>query len=186
MLFVSFERPSTELQEEATSTGLFSVGSTFFSPLRAEDVELSVSTGVTAIRVLSSGSGCGTGVGHENLQIVFDPVQDANTGAMANADVYNGQVQNVYMTRYGSGLSGTTVTATVDSDSCQGVELEVVIGGLEYAQLNSPKAQGYSSAPTVILTGGGAPGATDFVPAQLYATASDWSQPDMISLDFLC
>ena len=176
-LFVSFE-PSS-VGDEVGSNDLFSVGNTLFSPLRAEDVTLTVFDGVTRVVVVDAGHSCETGDGSGHLNVVFDP----NTfGVEAEAYISNGAVTNVYVINGGSGLSAsTTLAASIDGTTCVGVVLEVEIGGLSPPYLDS-QGQGYTSLPTVTLEGGS--GATGFVPAEMYAEAMDTSNPNELSLNF--
>lgn len=72
------------------------------------------------------------------------------------------------------------LTATVVDASCVGVELEVVINGINGVVMGA-QGTGYSSAPTATLVGGG--GHASFTAAQLY-TSDDTSSPGSYSTNF--
>ena len=188
MLFVSFE-PSVDAAAEVSTSSLFSVGETLFSPLRSQDVTPYIG-GVTKVVVTNGGlctdsSGSSTSI-HGQLPVIFTGA----SGVTANAYINSGVVESVYLVSYSSTQIPltTAITATIGQDaqgmpgvSCNGVELEVVNGGLSYFTVNR-QGQGYTSAPEVTLSGGA--GDNRFEPAQVYAVANDVNQPNNFEVRF--
>ena len=188
MLFVSFE-PSVDAAAEVSTSSLFSVGETLFSPLRSQDVTPYIG-GVTKVVVTNGGSctdssGSSTSI-HGQLPVIFTGA----SGVTANAYINSGVVESVHLDSYSSTQIPltTAITATIGQDaqgmpgvSCNGVELEVVNGGLSYFAVNR-QGQGYTSAPEVTLSGGA--GDNRFEPAQVYAVANDVNQPNNFEVWF--
>lgn len=126
------------------------------------ELNVEMMSGMQQIDVLAEGSDCGAGSGQELIDIVFDP--DTN-GARAKAQVDDGNVVSVVILDKGSGFTAIP-TATVDSESCEGVELRVVVDGIMGVHTTRAGA-GYTSLPTITLSGG--EGNADFEAAEVYA-----------------
>ena len=103
-----------------------------------------------------------------------------SSGVVESANIDSGHSLDIPLT--------TAITATIGQDdqgmpgvSCNGVELEVIIGGLRHFSMNR-QGQGYTSAPEVTLSGGA--GDNRFEPAQVYAVANDVNQPNNFEVRF--
>ena len=120
MLFVTFE--PTEDKGGLVSDAAFQVGAKLFSPIQPSDVVAHLNSGISAIRVVNGGTSCaGSGMAYWN--VILNP----ESGAKARAISINGVITQVIVLQQGSGIT-SAVTATIESDSCTGVELEVLSG----------------------------------------------------------